>query len=66
MKCEMDCVSRDKCGRPATHIWTDPKGRETPICDRCEINVFVCGGEIRPIQKNQTIAPSKPNQETAK
>ena len=48
--CGMESVSRDgNCNRPATHIWTHPDGT-TPVCKRCILSVWVCGGQLTEIK----------------
>jgi len=50
--CGMESVSRDgNCNRPATHIWTHRDG-QTPVCDRCVISVWLCGGPLTEITHN--------------
>lgn len=51
--CGMESVSRDgNCNRPATHIWTHRDG-QTPVCNRCILSVWVCGGKLTEITHNK-------------
>jgi len=45
--CEMEPIFREgKCGKPATHYWLHPDGTKTAVCGRCNLLVWLCGGQL--------------------
>ena len=48
--CQMERIAREGwCGQPATHKWHTKDGYIL-VCNRCILGVYLCGGNLTPIE----------------